>query len=323
MTATPPDPAPPQASPLSADGLLSEALIRQAGARIGAMFAATPLVRRAARGAWLKLENLQVTGAYKVRGAFNALCAQVERGDRRPVFAASAGNHGLGVAWAARHLGLAATIVVPAGAPRRKVAGCQRLGARVLEEGTGFDACAAAARALAERSGGRFLHAFDDPEVIAGQATVALELLALEPDVVVVPIGGGGLVAGMGSVLRRAGVRVVGVQVAGAEAFRQVLAGERPTPAALTLADGLRVAVPGVLTRRIGAAVLDEIVVIDEDEVAATIASLALDDKIVAEGAGAASVAALAHISGRRRVAVVSGGNIDADVLARLTAAAA
>jgi threonine dehydratase len=314
--------ASPDHEALSTDGLLSETLIRQAGARIGAMFAPTPLVR-SDRGAWLKLENLQVTGAYKVRGAFNALAAQVERGDRRPVFAASAGNHGLGVAWAARHFGLDATILVPAGAPRSKVGGCQRLGARVIEEGSTFDSCAAAALALAERRGGRFLHAFDDPEVIAGQATVALELLRVRPDVVVVPIGGGGLLAGMGSVLRRAGVRVVGVQVAGAETFRQALAGEALTPAARTLADGLRVATPGQLTRRIGARVLDQIVVVAEDELAATVASLAVDDKIVAEGAGAASVAALGRIAGTRRIAVVSGGNIDADVLARLTAAAA
>jgi threonine dehydratase len=314
--------ASPDHEALSTDGLLSETLIRQAGARIGAMFAPTPLVR-SARGAWLKLENLQVTGAYKVRGAFNALAAQVERGDRRPVFAASAGNHGLGVAWAARHFGLDATILVPAGAPRSKVRGCHRLGARVFEEGSTFDACAAAAVALAERRGGRFVHAFDDPEVIAGQATVALELLMARPEVVVVPIGGGGLLAGMGSVLWRVGVRLVGVQVAGAETFRQALSGEALTPAARTLADGLRVATPGQLTRRIGARVLDEIVVVGEDEVAATVASLAVDDKIVAEGAGAASVAALARIAGTRRIAIVSGGNIDADLLARLTAAAA
>jgi threonine dehydratase len=309
----------PASDPLDPDGLLSATLIRRAAERLAAILPPTPVKAAPAREAWLKLENLQVTGAYKVRGAFNAIAAQVERGDRGPVFAASAGNHGLGVAWAARHFGLPATIVVPRGAPRRKVIGCQRLGAQVREEGTSFDAALAAARALAEAAGARVLHAFDDPEVIAGQATVALELLALEPDVVLVPIGGGGLVAGMGSVLRRAGVRVVGVQVAGAEAFRQVLAGEDPRPAGPTLADGLRVAAPGQLTRRIGAAALDEIVVVAEAEVAAAIASLALDDKVVAEGAGAASVAALPRVGGRRRVAVVSGGNIDAEVLSRVT----
>jgi threonine dehydratase len=313
----------PLFDPLSADGLLDAALIRQAGERLRHVLPPTPLVKAPARGAWLKLENLQVTGAYKVRGAFNAIAAQVERGDRRPVVAASAGNHGLGVAWAARHFGLEATIFVPRGAPRRKVLGCRLLGATVREEGSDFDACAAAARTLVAERGGRFLHAFDDPEVIAGQATVALELLEHAPDVVVLPIGGGGLLAGMGSVLRRAGVRVVGVQVAGAEAFRQVLAGEVPRPAAPTLADGLRVAAPGLLTRRIGAAALDQLVVVGEDELAGTVASLALDDKLVAEGAGAASVAALGRVTGRRRIAVVTGGNIDAEVLARLTASAA
>jgi threonine dehydratase len=306
--------------PLSADGLLSPALIEAAAARIGSALPPTPVVASPSRGAWLKLENLQVTGAYKVRGAFNAVAAQVERGDRRPLFAASAGNHGLGVAWAARHFDLPATIVVPACAPRAKVRGCERLGAEVRREGADFHACAALAEALAAARGGRFLHAFDDPEVIAGQATVALELLALAPDVVLIPIGGGGLLAGMGSVLRRAGVRVVGVQVAGVDAFRRVLAGQHPRAAAATLADGLRVTAPGLLTRRIGAAALDQILVVDEAALAATIVSLALEDKIVAEGAGAASVTALGAVTGHRKVAVVSGGNIDGEVLSRLTA---
>src|SRR4029079_12987440 len=124
--------------------------------------------------------------------------------------AASAGNHGLGVAWSARLLGIAATIVVPEDAPDTKVAGCRALCARWLCAAGGFEGCAARARALAATEGARFLHAFDDAEVIAGQATLAAELLALRPDVVVVPVGGGGLISGMGSVLARAGIRVVG-----------------------------------------------------------------------------------------------------------------
>jgi threonine dehydratase len=311
------------ADPLDPDGLLRADLIAAAAQRLAAAFPPTPLVRSASRGAQLKLENLQVTGAYKVRGAFNAIAAQVARGDRRSLFAASAGNHGLGVAWAARHFGLPATVVVPLGAPRRKTDGCQRLGARVRRVGADFEAALAAAQVLARESGGRLLHAFDDPEVIAGQATVAIELLAANPEVVVIPIGGGGLVAGMGSVLRRAGVRVIGVQVAAAQAFRQVLRGQAPTPPGATLADGLRVSEPGQLTRRIARAALDELVVVEEDALAATVASLLLDDKVVAEGAGAASVAALPQVRGSRRIAIVSGGNIDAEVLARLTSAAA
>jgi threonine dehydratase len=326
-------PSPP--APLSAqslfddaiadDGLLSLALLAAAAARIGQVFPPTPLVRSERLGAWLKLENLQTTGAYKVRGALNALAAQCARGDRRAVYAASAGNHGLGVAWAARHLGLAATVVVPHDAPTVKVAGCRALGARVVRGGDSFESCAARALAMADHDGGRFVHAFDDPEVIAGQSTVAAELLALRPDVVVVPIGGGGLVAGMGSVLRRAGIRVVGVQVAGADALRRALAGRAPkigAPAA-TLADGLRVATPGRLPLRIASAFLDEIIVVDEAAVAEAMVALALDERVVAEGAGAVAVAALPRLmgareTGERRVAVVSGGNVDPAVLARV-----
>jgi threonine dehydratase len=310
---------------LAGDGLLSPALIAAAAARIGAVLPATPLVRSARLDAWLKLESLQITGAFKVRGAFNALAAQVARGDRRAVVVASAGNHGLGVAWSAERLGLGAIVVVPAGASEVKVSGCRALGARIVYGGDGFETCAAHARAIAAAEGARFLHAFDDPEVIAGQATVAAELLSLRPDVVVVPVGGGGLISGMGSVLARAGIRVVGAQLAGIDSLRRALAREEgaapsasaaPLPA--TLADGLRVSAPGRLPLRIAARFLDEIVLVTEDEVAHTMAALAFSDKIIAEGAAAVAVAALARVPGKRRVAVVTGGNVDARVLARV-----
>ncbi|HEY7374294.1 MAG TPA: pyridoxal-phosphate dependent enzyme [Polyangia bacterium] len=309
---------------LAPDGLIDPTLLAAAAARVRGALPETPLIRSERLGAWLKLENLQTTGAYKVRGAFNALAVEVARGRRGPVFAASAGNHGLGVAWAARRLGLAATVVVPDGASRTKVAGCRAFGARVVHAGDGFERCVARARALAAAAGGHFLHAFDDAAVIAGQSTVAAELLAARPDVVVVPVGGGGLVAGVGSVLRRHGIRVVGVQVAGVDSLRRALAGERP-PAPLplpapTLADGLRVSAPGRLPLRIAAAFLDEIVIVTETEVRAAVASLALQERVIAEGAGAVAVAALARVGGRRRVAIVSGGNIDAALLARLIA---
>jgi threonine dehydratase len=305
--------APPPAPVLPADADIARAV-----GRVHAALLPTPALWAPARDAWLKLDNLQVTGSYKVRGALNALAAAVERGDRRPVVAASAGNHGLGVAWAARHLGLAATVLVPHTAPANKLRACRALGARVLVEGQLVDESLAAAQALAARAGARFVHAFDDPEVIAGQATLGVELAELRPDVVLVPVGGGGLASGVGLALRHHGVRVVGVQVAGADAMRRVLAGAPPLPPGATLADGMRVAVPGRLTRAICRQVLDDIVVVDEDEVAAAVAGLALADRIVAEGAGAAAVAALARVPGRRRVAVVSGGNIEPAVLSRL-----
>ena len=193
----------------------------------------------------------------------------------------------------------------------------------MVHAGDGFEGCVARARALADAEGGRFLHAFDDPEIIAGQATVAAELLALRPDVVVVPVGGGGLIAGIGSVLCRAGIRVVGAQVAGLDSLRRALAKEAapaaPTaPPPATLADGLRVAAPGSLPLQIASAFLDEIVLVSEAEVAAAMAALVLGDRVIAEGAGAVAVAALPRIAGNRRVAIVSGGNVDAAVLARL-----
>jgi threonine dehydratase len=335
---TPPATEPARPDQLGAalgdDGLLAPALLAAAVARIGEVLPATPLVCSERLRAWLKLENLQVTGAYKVRGALNALAARAARGDRRPVVAASAGNHGLGVAWSARLLGIAATVVVPDDAPDTKVAGCRALGARVVRVGGGFDACAAHARAIAAAENARFLHAFDDAEVIAGQATVAAELLAQRPDVVVVPVGGGGLIAGMGSLLARAGIRVVGAQVAGLDSLRRALAEQddgdgdsddddaRPDAALpATLADGLRVTAPGRLPLRIAAAAVDEIVVVSEAEVATAMATLALHERIVAEGAGAVAIAALPQVTGDRRVAVVSGGNVDAGVLARVLAA--
>jgi threonine dehydratase len=169
------------------------------------------------------------------------------------------------------------------------------------------------------------LHAFDDPEVIAGQATVAAEILHLDPDVVVVPVGGGGLAAGMASLLRRRGIRIVGAQVAGVDGLRRALRGDAPLPGPppATLADGLRVTSPGVLPLHIASRSLDDVVLVSEDDVAAAVGDLARAERIVVEGAAAVAAAALARVSGRRRVAVMTGGNIDAPVLAALLARAA
>ena len=312
---------------------LPPASIAAAAARIAAVLPPTPVIHAPGRGALLKLENLQVTGAFKVRGAFNAVASGVARGDRRDLVCASAGNHGLGVAWAARHFDRRAIVVVPAGAAAAKVRGCRALGAEVITGGADVEACLRAACVVAEARGARLLHPFDDPDVIAGQATVGVELLPLRPDVVLVPIGGGGLAAGVCAALRPHGVRVVGVQVRGLDRFRQAwrtspsLSSSSPgfSPAALpaSVADGLRVARPGALALSVCAALLDDIVLVSEDQIADTIASLAVREKVVAEGAGAAAVAALPLVSGVRKVAIVSGGNIDAGVLARLATRAA
>jgi len=279
----------------------------------------TPAVYSESRAAFLKLDNLQVTGAFKVRGALNALAAQVERGDHRPVVAASAGNHAQGVAWAARRFGLRVCLVVPVGAPQTKIEGCRTLGAEVVIQGSCFEEALEHACTLADAKGWRFLHAFDDPEVIAGQGTLALELLPLRPDVVLVPIGGGGLAAGTGLVLKTFGVRVIGVQVEGADAMARMLRGETPDSSVRgTIADGLRVRQPGSIPFELCDGLFDEIVVVSDGAVRHAIVDLFANDGIIAEGAGAATVAALPLIAGCRKVAVISGGNIDGSLLADL-----
>jgi threonine dehydratase len=296
--------------------------VEAASRRLGAALSPTPLLFNGRRSAWLKLENLQATGAYKVRGALNALLLQVERGDRRPVVAASAGNHGKGLAWAARHVGLAATVVVPRTAPEAKIAGARELGARVIEVDGSFEDCTAVARELAAIEGARFVHPFDEPEVIAGQGTVAVELeraAIVKPDVVVVPIGGGGLAAGMALWLSPLGVRVVGAQVEGVDAMRRRLRGDEEIAPRPTLADGLAVRRPGERTTAICRRLLDDIVVVTEHEVRRAVAELALWDKLIVEGAGAVAVAALAHVRGEPRVAVVSGGNLDLPALSEVS----
>ncbi len=290
---------------------VSLADVRAAAQRISDFLVPTPVLYRPERRAWLKLENAQVTGAYKVRGALNALLAQLEREDRRSIVAASAGNHGAGVAWAARAVGLDALVVVPKGAPRSKIARIHESGGCVLEAGVDFEESLSIARAQAGVLGRRLLHAFDDPDIIAGQGTVALELLSLRPDVVLVPIGGGGLAAGVSLVLRAAGVRVVGVQIVGVDAMASWLRGgpARITPSS-TIADGLRVHEPGMITRGLCRQTLEQIVLIREDEVRRAMRSLWEQEGLRIEGAGAVAVAGLGYVEGARRVALVTGGNV-------------
>ena len=171
--------------------------ILAAQARLRRYLPPTPLHNAERFGCWLKLENLQRTGSYKVRGALNALLAARERGDHRPVIAASAGNHAQGLAWAAYRLNVPAIAVMPHGAPKNKIAGVAHWGATVRLHGDTFDEARTFAMQLADRNGYRFLSAFDDPDVIAGQGTVGMEIASLAPDVVLVPIGGGGLAAGV------------------------------------------------------------------------------------------------------------------------------
>ena len=295
--------------------------VRAAAERLHPYISKTPVVWSERLHAWLKLENLQLTGSYKVRGALHALLRRQQRAPVEEVVAASAGNHAQGVAWAAHRLGLRATVVMPRHAPLTKRRGTERYGAQVLCEGSTFEDAQRIAQDLARARRAYFLAPFDDPDVIAGQGTVGIELMSMAPDVVLVPIGGGGLASGVGLALKPSGARVIGVQIEGVDGMARCLHGREPlTQAAPTIADGVRVATAGRLTSKICRSVLDDVVLVTEREVRSAIVRLAEDAGIVAEGAGALAVAGLTKISGERSVAVVSGGNIDLQTLAPLLA---
>jgi threonine dehydratase len=275
---------------------------------------------------WLKFENLQFTGAFKERGARNFLAHLSATQRAQGVVAASAGNHAQGVAYHARLLGIAATIVMPAETPFAKVSNTALHGAQVVLEGADYAGALEDALRLAHETGATLVPAFDDPLVIAGQGTIGLELLEqtrTHPlDTVVVPVGGGGLIAGIAVAIKalRPEVRVVGVQAEGYAGMMHAL-GRGPTATrGATIAEGIAVAEPGVLTRRIVADLVDEIVVVSEQSIEEAIGLGAEIEKTILEGAGAAGLAALLEHRGMFRdqnVAVVlSGGNIDARMLA-------
>ena len=283
-------------------------------ARETPVYSSETLRRRTGRPVWLKAENLQRTGSFKVRGAVNKI-AGLSREEREPgVVAASAGNHAQAVAWAAREAGIAATIYVPEDAPMAKVDATKNYGAEVVLAGSGYDEAQEACRERVE-AGATLVHAFEDSAVIAGQGTLGLELCEQLHDVetLVVPIGGGGLAAGIATAVKelRPAVRVVGVQ---AEACAP-LAG---TGGGFTIADGIAVKKPGELTSEILDERVDEVVTVTDEEIAYAITLLLERVKLVVEGAGAASVAALLEgkVAGTGPAcAVLSGGNIDASLL--------
>jgi threonine dehydratase len=301
---------------------LTHAEIEAARERIRGIATVTPvfptenLSRLAGRTVSLKCENLQRTGAFKIRGAVNKLALLDEAGRAAGVVAASAGNHAQAVAWAARAFGVAATIFMPAETPNAKVEATRNYGAEIVLGGEGFDEALTHAQAHAAEHGSVFVHAFDDEVVIAGQGTVGLELAEQcdELETVVVPIGGGGLAAGIALALREVAphARVVGVQAAACAPFTGA------TEHGFTIAEGIAVKNPGAITRPILDRLVDEIVTVTDEEISQAIVLLSERAKLTVEGAGAAAAAALVggHVSGDGpALAVLSGGNIDATTL--------
>jgi threonine dehydratase len=302
--------------------------VEQARERIGEHVILTPctysetLSRLCGCEIYLKLENLQLTGSFKDRGALNKLLSLTAGQREAGVIAASAGNHAQGVAHAARLLGIPATIVMPETTPLGKLRGTEELGAKIVLHGGGYDEAFDKACELQQQYGYTLVHAFDDPLIIAGQGTIGLELLEQLPDAdaVVVPVGGGGLIGGIASAIkaRAPGVKVIGVEAERMAAMkRSVDAGEvTPLPMANTIADGISVARVGQTTLRLVQSLVDDIVTVSEEEIAAAILTLLEREKSLAEGAGVAGFAALLHhhllgLQGKKVVAVISGGNID------------
>ena len=277
---------------------------------------------------YLKTENLQLTGSFKLRGAYYKISQLSEEQRAAGIIACSAGNHAQGVALAASRMGIHSVICMPDGAPISKVESTKALGAEVcLVKGAYDDAYAHACR-LQQETGSTFIHPFNDDEVIAGQGTIGLEILdqLADVDAVICPIGGGGLISGVAYAIKtlNPGVQVYGVQAENAPSMaRSVEAGEAVTLETVqTFADGIAVKHPGDVTFEMVRKYVDAVVTVSEDEIAAAILALIEKQKLIAEGAGAVSVAAaMFHklpIEGKKVVCIVSGGNIDVNILSRV-----
>lgn len=270
---------------------------------------------------YLKCENRQKTGAFKLRGASNKIFSMLERGERCPVVASSAGNHAQGVAYAAKMAGIPATIVMPQAAPIAKVQATEGYGARVVLAGSCYDDAYAEACRICRDEGAKFLHPYNDVEVITGQGTLSAEILEQLPetDVIIVPAGGGGLLAGVATAAKKLkpGIEVYGVQAEGADAVAQSFAAGRlvTTDTASTIADGIAVKAPGDVTVELISRYADGVVTVSDLEISDAILQLMERSKQIVEPAGATPLAAVLSgkldIAGKRVVCLLSGGNID------------
>jgi threonine dehydratase len=304
--------------------------VQAAAARIKGAVVHTPCLRSetlsriAKADIWLKFENLQFTASFKERGALNTLLQLTAEERRRGVIAMSAGNHAQGVAYHAGRLGIPATIVMPAFTPNMKVSHTRGHGAKVVLHGNTLAEAATEAHRLAAEQKLVFVHPYDDPRIIAGQGTIALEMLQDVPDLdtLVAPVGGGGMIAGCAVAARglKPDLKVIGVETASYSAMRQQLAGEPVTAGGDTIAEGIAVRDIGELPLKLCRALLEKVVSVDEVAIERAIALLLEVEKTVVEGAGAAGLAALIAypdlFRGRKVGLVLSGGNIDTRLLA-------
>ena len=277
---------------------------------------------------YLKTENLQITGSFKVRGSYYKMSRLTEEEKARGVIACSAGNHAQGVALSAQKNGIKSVICLPDGAPISKVEATKSYGAEVcLVEGV-YDDAYRRALELRDEKGYTFIHPFNDEDVIAGQGTIALEVIEQLPDLdaIVVPVGGGGLISGVAYTVKTLcpNVKVYGVQAAGAPSMANSIRDGKieELPSVSTIADGIAVKTPGTLTYEMCQKYVDEIVTVTDDEISAAILTLMEQQKLVTEGAGAAAVAAVmfnkVDVKGKKTVCVLSGGNIDVTILSRV-----
>ena len=312
--------------------MLELADIQQAAERVHGQVLETPCVESRTLSQltgtqlFLKMENLQFTASFKERGACNKLVQLSDEEKTRGVIAMSAGNHAQGVAYHAERLGIPATIVMPTFTPGVKVARTRGFGARVILHGDSLEAAYTHAKALAEAQNLVFVHPYDDSAIMAGQGTLALEMLAAQPalDTLVVPVGGGGLIAGIATAAKaiRPGIRVVGVQTQRFPAMVNAVQGTRHPQGGNTIAEGIAVGAPGALCLEVIRQRVDELLLVDEGDIEQAIVLLLEIEKTLAEGAGAAALAALLRhkdrFAGRKVGMVLSGGNIDPQLLAQI-----
>lgn len=308
--------------------------IKEAKKNISSVVRKTPLFysstfsRETGYEVYLKCENKQKTGAFKLRGAYNKIVSLSEEEKQNGVIASSAGNHAQGVAYAATAFGIKSTIVMPKTAPQAKVQATKGYGAEVVQFGEVYDECYSKALEIQKESGATFVHPFNDIDVMAGQGTIALEILEELPDTdaIIVPIGGGGLIAGIATAAKaiRPDIKIIGVQPSIIASTKASLKEDKivTLPGAKSLADGISVKTPGDITFDYIKQYVDEVVTVSEDEIAYGIFKLMEKSKLISEGAGASTLAALLadkiKIPGKKVVSLISGGNIDIAMISKI-----